>query len=548
MFKYTTDKDGQEHLSIEKPIQNTMILNIGSTGAGKSVFADLIATTLQEQYGYTIIIITTKKGSERDHAYPNFPPNTTEQIQKIKAQEEKIPTTRETKDSVITYHPLNLTQELTRNHTQPKTTFYSQSIKNLTENSLSCLLKGDEDSESVNTLLRTIKKINNNEDWNDTIWKLKNTKDNNQNTPYPIRIENDKSTITRIIKNTEALEENPILQPENSTTNLNMKEIINNNKQRHLFSTEWIDNTRIRYLATMMIPEAIKKEIDKGNNNKPILLIFEEIQNQIPKENDKRQSYQEQLLKTIDNLMAIVRGQNVSILLTSQNLTRTPKEITSLAETWFIFRPSQNDIRYMFKSEDIDKGEKSIIGQTSRGEFIYYKRTKQKQWIENTILAYVPRHAIQQEGQKYKELYKKYYPEDMINYTKQIQEWKTIQEQMNTKGINKNKKIREEEKIQERQIEQETQEEEELEKEIIKQQITKQINTTNIEQEIAYTLKTIITEQKQGLIRNKSTWTELTKRMNQKGTNKNRITLKKIAIRKLTENKDTETIEYLNKN
>lgn len=420
----------RNHNRKNRVIENQLILIAGEAGTGKTVYSNTLAEELNQEGGHTIIVLTEKKGTEMDWGYRQFPPTSKEQIEALKEQEEPIATKKELQDNTIIYSPLTLeTKGLLIENKNVKTEkippikWYSHPISSLDEESLSCLLRGQIDDETVNTAVRNIKKLKKT-DW---LHELANNirESIREKTEYEYDAEKfgidigestDKSTVKKIITGLTALRQNPFYMPEDSEYNIDMTEIINDNKHRHVFTRKFITDKRLRYLSLISDLKAIENALTYGKIKNPICLVIEEVPYWLSRSPDT--IYQKELLRLILSFQRIGRsmGLGITMILTTQNIQALNRQLFISCNNKRVFRLNDGDVAYLLKYGYVTTELSKRIKTLRNGQFIYWSEKRQDLEDSIRIKAYVPRYSFHKVGTNYYTEYNKYYPEKLVSY------------------------------------------------------------------------------------------------------------------------------------
>src|SRR3990167_3428015 len=469
IYQESNDPEIQEQNIRKGTVENNLILILGEAGQGKTVLTNMLSEERQQnKIPRTEIFLLEKTGTELDVAFKLFPPQDQEQIKKIREQEEKTATIKELEQNTLIYHPITLDykhllidgKKVHKDLMFP-INFYSHSIKIMDESIFSCLLRGEIDDETVNTAYKAVQKLKV-EDWfhelvNQIQKGMKET-GNFEFDPYKFgataKISADTKVFNKIVSGLSILRDNPVFMQENSKHNIDFTKIINDTQHRHVFTTKFLIDERLRYINVISNLKAITKALRYGNIKNPITLILEEIPLWVPKKPET--IYQNKLLNLILDLLRTGRtmGRGITIICTAQNFQSINRYLFNACNEKYLFRLPEYDQAYFLKNNYMTKEDIEIINSLNYGECVWWsgKRTATSTGkIDSVIIVQVPRYAIHTAGKKFYEIYKQYHDSQkakneevtypMQHYTGLFAELETFRKETEEKAMQQNKKV-----------------------------------------------------------------------------------------------------------
>jgi len=429
LFIYAIEDSGEETLNKEN-IQNGRIslgqlLVVGTTGVGKSATVHSIVYQLQKR-GATVIYLTEKPGNEFDAGFWCIPPDKKWQINLIERQNLPLPTLRELKDKVRFYHPLSTSEEIPFKKKYFPINFYSFSLKDLDEISLSALLGVERDKDPIKVCYKNLKKLKDEDDISIFLHKIfksiyKETTRNTSIFGLPLEDIGNKLIIKKINDSFESFSEHYFLHPETSETNLKYIDILNDNSHIHVFSTKWLQEKRLNYFVAICLLFNFKRVLEKRQNKYPVIFILEEMQSFLP--DSQRVSYEDGFLDLIKEYLAIGRALGgrkgkggTSIIATSQNYYMVAKAFRSNCNNKFLLKLSSEDIEHFKKAAMFDKKEIDCLSSLEIGEFIWWTRNELVPFVDQKYIPFIAPFKLSEVGDDFLDFYSKYYKEELRDH------------------------------------------------------------------------------------------------------------------------------------
>src|SRR3990167_157753 len=426
IYQESNDPEIQEQNIRKGTVENNLILILGEAGQGKTVLTNMLSEERQQnKIPRTEIFLLEKTGTELDVAFKLFPPQDQEQIKKIREQEEKTATIKELEQNTLIYHPITLD--------------YKHLL--IDGKKVHKLKVEDWFHELVNQIQKGMKETGNFEF-----------------DPYKFgataKISADTKVFNKIVSGLSILRDNPVFMQENSKHNIDFTKIINDTQHRHVFTTKFLIDERLRYINVISNLKAITKALRYGNIKNPITLILEEIPLWVPKKPET--IYQNKLLNLILDLLRTGRtiGRGITIICTAQNFQSINRYLFNACNEKYLFRLPEYDQAYFLKNNYMTKEDTEIINSLNYGECVWWsgKRTATSTGkIDSVIIVQVPRYAIHTAGKKFYEIYKQYHDSQkakneevtypMQHYTGLFAELETFRKETEEKAMQQNKKV-----------------------------------------------------------------------------------------------------------
>lgn len=427
LFKEGNTREETEHNIKNKIIENNMILICGVTGSGKSVFANLIAYLLKK-LGYTIVYITEKESFELYNAFGILPITADYHIKNLMRQG-----LSPIIDDFKIYHAITFNMPFKEK--LPPINWFSFSIKDVHSYGFSVMMTGDVDKQTVRVCESTKKQL----DKNDNIWTFlekvyKRIKAQDfdlfsydpEDMFLPIKTIGTEKTLSDIKDGISDFRHHFFLQPEDSKYNLDMIEVLNDNKHTHLFSTKWIPEKKIKQFCTLEIAIKIDKALGSGKVKHPVCVMIEEAENEFPE--SKKTNFEEITCKFFINLMRRIRQKGM-VVSTSQNYFSTDKDFRKACNQKFLGILSKEDKQtlakdfyYLWKKDQMD-----ALGRLGKGQFVWWEEVERTE-IASIIQAHLPPFANAEEGEDFIEKYREFYPEKCVQNYKIYNEIKELRD------------------------------------------------------------------------------------------------------------------------
>lgn len=400
-------------------IRPQMIMISAKSGAGKGLSGEALTQIFNEDGKYVVIVIADPK-KECEYSYAQFLPKERYHLEALR-KEGRLPRIK----NVKTYHPY--TNALTRSKL-PDYNLYTISLKSLGRKDFSMLCETQSDNDSIKLLMSATKQLGQ----NDGLYSLlhliqdmvkgkkegKTHKADSKNFLLSTSSGTAKS-LQDVSNNFKVFREHYFLTKDTCKYNLNIKEIINDRDNYHVFTTKYIkDDDKVSEFTTLYILNQILKYKDEAKY--PILIVIPEIRYLCP---FKSEGYKKYLADGIWGALSMMRsmGRGFSCIMDTQVLTGVDEEVRNSATTTFLGEiggASELDkvCKMLNLKSDIKNQLKKMQYQNSY--FIYGQEDR------DAIRLFFPTHCHCEPSYHFEEMFEKEYPERMKYYGDMIDEMK----------------------------------------------------------------------------------------------------------------------------
>lgn len=409
-----------ETYDIHTPIYNNFILDNGivSHNSGKSVLAAQLCYEFWNNEKRTIIFLSEKKGDPFINALCQFDNREENFIQINKyfnRQERTIPTKL--------YHPF--TFRLDPRTKLPPIKFYTYSIKDLDADSLAIILATEPDNSFVSICEEIKNELTNKEDIWEFIWKVWQSKRKVQtkvSTDFvPLESESKKRPVARINRMFKPFRTDFFIQPENTETNIDYIQILNDEKHWHFFGNEWIEEKKNTYLDLYLRLKGIDQALASGKVKNQVVLVLEEIKFLLPnKEQFVQTIYQKILAQKVVELLQRLRTK-CSVIMTMQSIFDTDLRVINTVMSWILFKPPINDIKRLAKDFGFGQDDQNMLYSLKfGGEFTLWavesKAEGETQKLpDKKFKAFLPPFMVAGQGDSFFKIYEEEHQELMQN-------------------------------------------------------------------------------------------------------------------------------------
>ena len=408
----------QTRLPYETKIKNMHIIVVSMIGQGKTIETERILEDYYNTNAVIIVLIDPKNNLES--AYSMFEPKEKYHLARLKKQKNSPRSY-----PVKIYHPFSF--DIPIKEKIPETKFYTISLKSLIDRDLKFLLESEEEDTTYEILRNSLLNLNDNEgiyEWMHSIQKSLHRKTKRigheiirSADPDSFFLEGVSSgNITSMdeIQNLfKIFDHHFMLMPENFSMNLNIEEILNDNKTIHVFTCRHIkESEKIRDFNAHWLLNQIEMYVEFSKYQ--IALDIPELAKFIPR---KPQGYKRILSHTFKNFLSIVRSKDISTI----SNTQAWSEIDDSTAKFFSDPEIGSNLtgELLFYSQDL-KIKKAIIDQIKeldRGWFIHLKH---QYYGKHEV--FMPRHMHQEEGYRFDKIFAQHFPDRMINYGSLVKE------------------------------------------------------------------------------------------------------------------------------
>lgn len=413
-----------ETYDINTPKYHNFFISNGilSHNSGKSNYSNLVAYKLWKLEKRTTIFLTEKRGDIYANAFAMFKPDAGWQLRDmglLRMEEDTVP--------IKLWHPF--TFNIPYKQKIPLINFYTHNIKDLTEESLSIILSSTPDNKIVqicNEIKNSLKKDDN---ILNLLWRLslesshKDIKIKEDRIRLPIKTETSKKkyavTAERMFE--PIYTKHNFLQQESHPNNIDWVEVLNDNKQWHFFSKQWLEpDKRMVYLDLLMNLEAIDKALDSGKVKKPVTLVLEEIKALLP--NFEQTIYQKALSQKLVDMFQRLRTK-AFIIVTMQSIFDTDLRLINTIGAGgggiMLFKTPINDLKRLIKDFSFSADDQNLLYslRSYSGEYVFWgaeteSEEESSKLSDTKLRSYPTPFKIAEQGEKFFELYERYSPEN----------------------------------------------------------------------------------------------------------------------------------------
>lgn len=468
------------------------LLICASVGAGKTLASEQILHYYY-RHGYTIISLSDQKDS-LELAFSMFEPEAPYHLRKLKrlgCPIEAIPTK--------IYHPFTFNIP---HHPLPPINFYTINIKTLNRTLLQFLAETNENKRSIQIIMETLENLKKNEGLHHLVYYAdEKTESTSQITRQGVRLRSDnpddfysrtkmgtEKTSSEINSYLKPFIKSYTLTPQSTDTNLDILDIMNDQKHYHIFTYKYEKDDRLKKFYLLHNIEQIINHADQARH--PILLYIGEIRHLTPNTNEGFNSYLAESLKQKFTIMRNM-GKGFSIVTDTQVYRDVhPSIIDSMNENIFGRITSLKEIEFISKALRLTTQEVNLLKSLQVGEFII-KTTDQYTDEPNLqkIHLFLPPAMHAEVGYNFFQTYAEKHPDKLQTYTeltKKISNLKNaIQENVSILKDAENQKKRD-------QIKKQQEEKNSKTKNKIDTETLKLLNKTAKAQEITDNLKQLI--------------------------------------------------------
>lgn len=394
-------------------IRNEMLFIVGKSGYGKGLASEAILEEFKKA-GYIVISIADPK-RELEMAYAMFEPKETYHLHHLNLIGKKP-----SKYPVKIYHPF--TFRIPRKPL-PDMEFYTLSLKELGRSEWSMIAETKWDTDTIKLLMNVSEEITNEDGIYGFLHHLqdlikgKTEKRHFKPDPKNFFLSVSSGTLKSLqdISNYfKPFRVDYFLSSHNSNTLLNWKKILSDPEHYHVFVSNWIKDPKLRELLVLTVLNGIIEHKDYAT--RPIVVFIPEIRYLTP---FKPEGYYQFLALGIKESLSMMRsmGKGMSALYDTQVWSGVDEEVRNSATTTFIGE--------LGGAQDIEKLSKAMNYRRDTRKLLM------KQESENTYLVsgkedvggirlWLPCHMHCEPHYKFLEIYKKYNPEGLKNYTELI--------------------------------------------------------------------------------------------------------------------------------
>lgn len=215
------------------------------------------------------------------------------------------------------------------------------------------------------------------------------------------------------------------LTPMNCKLNINMEEIINDQRHYTILTSKYIPDPKIREFVIDAFLHELIKCLESGKAKYPIFLKIEEVRTLVP---DTTEGYKTFLCEDMKNMLSTWRnkGRGNTTAMSTQVYFGVHRDIRSSITELFLGKTASIDEIRDIKKMGINTSDMNVIKELETGEFV--STTPDKYTQPHKPLQPPHRHA--EEGTNFEEEYEKVFPEKMQTYTEEKEYMKNIKEKI----------------------------------------------------------------------------------------------------------------------
>lgn len=453
--------------------KNDFTFVYAKAGWGKTLLIECIMEEYKRR-GYTIIVLSDVKDSF-EFMYAMFEPRSKIHLEHLKTIGKPI-----RKYDVKIYHPF--TFDIPRNRKLPEINFYGFPLKELRRSEWSMLAESAFESETIRLLLNATNSIGEYDGLYAFLHKIqesvvgKRERQKIKADPKVFYLNTNTASAKGLQEVASYLlpyKNDYFLVPNNSPIKIDFKEIINDNKNYHLFTTCFIKDDKPKEFCILALFNQLIRAA-KQYARKPILVVIPEIRFLVP---IRPEGYKKFLAFGIKSNLSIMRniGRGISGLFDSQVWGDVDDGVKNSSTVSFYGElGGEQDIDRVVKANRFDKevSEKlrKMVDEESDQYHCYLKKGNEKD--PGVFRGFFPGHCHKEDEYNFIEIYQQEYPEKMRNYNDLIDSMskELKQEEAKFRDVVKNKEKQEKEEVKRKKQEREARkkEKENVEKKIDK--------------------------------------------------------------------------------
>ena len=218
------------------------------------------------------------------------------------------------------------------------------------------------------------------------------------------------------------------LAPENCRTNLNIVDVMNDNKHYHVFSTRYITDKKYKsFYLLHLLQEILLHEAEAKH---PIIIYFEEIRYLAPASNE---GYTKFIAEELKNTMTRMRnmGRGIAIVATTQAFTDVHRSVFDSFNEYVWGELTLKELEAVSKAFKLNKQDTDLFRSLQIGDFII--QTKEEYEDEPSmqrVKFLMPPHAHKDvESQDFFTLQERLFPERMQTYNSLVDEIMSVRQQ-----------------------------------------------------------------------------------------------------------------------
>lgn len=405
--------------------KNDFTFVYAKAGWGKTLLIECIMEEYKRR-GYTIVVLSDVKDSF-EFMYAMFEPRS-----KVHLEHLRLIGKQPKKYDVKIYHPF--TFDIPRNRKLPEINFYGFALKELRRSEWSMLAESAFESETIRLLLNATNSLGDTEGLYSFLHRVQDSVTGKREKQ---RLKADPNVFHLNINTASAkgLQEvasyllpyknDYFLVPNNSPIKIDFKNIINDNKHYHLFTTHFIKDDKTKEFCILALFNQLIRSA-KTSAKRPILVVIPEIRFLVP---IRPEGYKKFLAFGIKSNLSIMRniGRGISGLFDSQVWGDVDDGVKNSATVSFYGElGGEQDIDRVVKANRFDKevSEKlrKMVDEESDPYHCYLKKGNEKD--PGVFRGFFPSHCHNEDRYNFFEMYQQEYGEKMKTYNELLDSMK----------------------------------------------------------------------------------------------------------------------------
>lgn len=454
---------------------NEIILVVGKSGSGKSVFVNNCASSLKHYLDYKVVYLTEKKDSKMENAFCAIESKNERQLKMLKDDGQLLDSKTVKQEKVEILVPFSF--NLPVNDVPDIIKVFTLPLREIHDKTFSALLNRDSDSPATVLckevkldlkpsddiyafLFRAFEKTSSFLDKGDV--KVVQS-DRIEDMGIPIESYGSKREMEVIKHSFRKLTENYIIQEDKCDLNLNndkMEKLLNDNDTTTVFSLWNIEDEKLIYFIYLELLLKIHDVVIQGKLKHPLLLVFEEIKILLP--TSTQTGYILEFIEEIIKILAGARSSGFTAIATTQSYYETHPKFRDAISQIMLFSVSAEDQKSFTRDFNLSSTNQSVLSSLERGECVLFNQISKKEYEATKFRAYHVPFAHREEGMPHFWTHWKHcYPDRITNFRALISEMKIKQKEAFDEQLKRRDKLVEEKKPKVKEEIEETQEVEE---------------------------------------------------------------------------------------
>lgn len=395
------------------------ILVVGTSGKGKSLFVERMLEIVEDNVKDMILFILVDVSHTLEGAFPMFHATDKIQLEKLAFQKEEPRARDNVKLWIINGTKIGEWHKRCRGLPEGEIITFSAKkifgdkeclflLETITENSVARLLMQSASELKSNEGIDFVKYYANHligkgyrKKFDDTI----------------IGDKNDYNMINSVLK---PLIDSGAIMPDNFKYNFDIKNLISDKGKRHVFVYNGLpkEYEKLQDFFLFHILNEIARHSDECKY--PLSILIEEAQSKVP---FKGEGHKKVLAEKMGDVIGTIRktAKGTGVFITSRSWNKMASQVRDECGEQIIFGLSQQDMSQYLKVNPMRNALKINMNRLLKGEFV--RKGKESK----TLITKVPRHGHKHITHDFMELYKKFYPQKITNYSAVFKEIESAQ-------------------------------------------------------------------------------------------------------------------------